>query len=424
MGSKLVPPSVEEVCEICGRTYHDYAHHLSKHPECDPDEEPCPELVECDSDDDCDVDPLAELAGTIVADALRDTVAEDLAELRFDHGNGNAEIARLKALVTKWIAERDQQTARALAPLLRPGVGHQEVAAALGERGLFDGIETDKSELRYTQSKLPYLEPSVVNVGGEKQSDHKVVGFDPFDLLARKLQHDANFRKKAVVVSDRLKTGELYRTTPDGEDVSDILEGAEARFHPELWRPATEDEKFDLRVPLGFNCDDVEVQRNPARASGAHCVLVATSHPYSCPEPVNPLSQVCNTLGVKRGKHKQCGCLMTALSLPAEERFCEENILLPILSRAEVYKKHGMARVVCGVDQSGKQHDEPNFAADMRALDVGRCVRSNFSSLLTPHSSLLTTHYSLLTTHYSLLTAHCSLLTAYRLPPAHRGDPS
>jgi hypothetical protein len=83
------------------------------------------------------------------------------------------------------------------------------------------------------------------------------------------------------------------------------------------------------------------------------------------------IRQVCNALGVKRSLHKQCGCETACLSLPAADRFREENIFLSVLSRAKVYKKHGMARVLCGVDKDGQQHDEPNFAADMRALDEG-----------------------------------------------------
>ena len=69
--------------------------------------------------------------------------------------------------------------------------------------------------------------------------------------------------------------------------------------------------------------------------------------------------------------HKQCGCQMAVLSLPAAERFRTENILLPVMSRASVYKTHGMARVLAGVDADGTQHDEPNFAHDMRMLDAG-----------------------------------------------------
>ena len=72
--------------------------------------------------------------------------------------------------------------------------------------------------------------------------------------------------------------------------------------------------------------------------------------------------------------HKQCGCQTAVLNLPACERFEEKNILLPVLARASTYKKHGMARVLCGVDADGVEHDEPNYGRDMRELDVGRWI--------------------------------------------------
>ena len=62
---------------------------------------------------------------------------------------------------------------------------------------------------------------------------------------------------------------------------------------------------------------------------------------------------------------------VACLSLPATERFRMENIMLPVLARASVYKKHGMARVTAGVDQTGKKHDEPSHARDMQELDEG-----------------------------------------------------
>jgi hypothetical protein len=85
---------------------------------------------------------------------------------------------------------------------------------------------------------------------------------------------------------------------------------------------------------------------------------------------------------VKRGLHKQCGNQLAVLSLPAGDRFREDNILLPVLSRAKVCRKHGMSRVLCGVDADGKQHDEPNFAADMRALNEGRSTSRPANALL------------------------------------------
>ena len=66
---------------------------------------------------------------------------------------------------------------------------------------------------------------------------------------------------------------------------------------------------------------------------------------------------------------------MAILSLPPAERFCQENILLPVVSRAAVYKKYGMGRVLCGVDEDGTRHpDEINYSTDMQEADQGRWI--------------------------------------------------
>ena len=51
------------------------------------------------------------------------------------------------------------------------------------------------------------------------------------------------------------------------------------------------------------------------------------------------------------------------------------NLFLSGLARSSVYKKHGMARVFCGVDQDGVQHQEPNLAEDLRRLDAGVWIK-------------------------------------------------
>ena len=85
--------------------------------------------------------------------------------------------------------------------------------------------------------------------------------------------------------------------------------------------------------------------------------------------------QTNNVLGASRGLHKECGCQLALLSLLPQERFLQENILLPMVSRACVYKKYGMGRVVSGIDEDGTRHlDEPNYAADMREADEGRWI--------------------------------------------------
>ena len=106
-------------------------------------------------------------------------------------------------------------------------------------------------------------------------------------------------------------------------------------------RPATKAEKSHLRIATILNADDIEV---------------------------------CNPLGTARGEHKECGVQVATLNLPMSVRFTEDNILLTALAKAKVYKEHGMARVLAGIDMHGVEHDEPSYAKDMRELDTGRDI--------------------------------------------------
>ena len=87
------------------------------------------------------------------------------------------------------------------------------------------------------------------------------------------------------------------------------------------------------------------------------------------------LSQIANALGTAKGEHKECGVQAATLNEPMEERFKTNSIFLVALTKAKVYKTHGLARVVNGVDQNGKMHNEPNIGKDLRALDVGKWVQ-------------------------------------------------
>lgn len=164
------------------------------------------------------------------------------------------------------------------------------------------------------------------------------MSFDLCDLVRRKLQHDTEYRKQFIAKSDEWKRGERWEQKPDGP-LQNFDDALGARFHPHLMRPATEEEADDLRGGIILNADDVEV---------------------------------CNALGTARGDHKECGVQAATLNLPANQRFVPDNILLVALAKAKVYKKHGMARVLAGVDADGEQHDEPNVARDLRTLDRGR----------------------------------------------------
>ena len=160
------------------------------------------------------------------------------------------------------------------------------------------------------------------------------------DLITRHLQNKPACRKQLIAKSDEWKRGDRWLQKPDGP-LQNFDDALGARFHPRLMRAACDEEENDLRVGIILNADDVEV---------------------------------CNPLGTARGDHKECGVQAALLNLPADTRCTEDNIMLVALAKAKVYKKHGMARILAGVDADGEQHDEPNVARDLRALDCGRMI--------------------------------------------------
>ena len=103
-------------------------------------------------------------------------------------------------------------------------------------------------------NNVPFIKPRVV----QATAKHKVVSMPLAKLFERKLQHDAEYRKKCHKKSDKWKTGNFYRTMPTGT-ISDIDEAAAMRFHPWMMKPATADEAHDFRIAYGLQVDDVEV---------------------------------------------------------------------------------------------------------------------------------------------------------------------
>jgi hypothetical protein len=83
---------------------------------------------------------------------------------------------------------------------------------------------------------------------------------------------------------------------------------------------------------------------------------------------------MCNPIGVSRGEHKECGVQGAVLNLEASQRFNHDEILMLALTKAKVYKQHGMSRVINAVDSNGVQHDEPCIGKDLKELDVGRWI--------------------------------------------------
>ena len=321
----------KSICVRCAQPYVDFSQHTRRHPECSPCVSP---VVE-------DVMPPAlqampwEFASSL--EMLMDQVAQDLMAMRYEHGFSEPDIEITKRAAERWIKGACSVAALQLmkTELLAPSTTIENLKTALSV-DIFHGLQTKAQELAAAKREVPYLEPRVVYPDGNGKGE-PIVSFDQAEIYFRRLNHDTAFRKKIVAKSDELKTGTKYQVQPDSLD--DILDGTVARWHPHIHRPATEDEKDDVRIINLEQVDDLEL---------------------------------CNTLGVARGKHKQCGVQVACLNLPAEERFKPEEIMLPVLSRASVYKKHGMTRVLAGVDkETGEQHDEPCRARDMQRLDEG-----------------------------------------------------
>jgi hypothetical protein len=317
-------------CARCGTAYVNFSQHVRQHPECDPalviKAPPVQEPLLCATVSDI----------TTSEELMQDEVARDLMDMRYKWGLSEPDIELLKPAVRRWLM--GAVTVQALQLMERGYVGPRVTLEGLKSAltvDIFDGIETKKQEMAAAKRDLPYVPPRIVHPDGDGKGE-PIVSFDMSELYFRRLRHDAVFRKKFIAKSDELKRGEKYQQLP--EELDDILDGAVARWHPHIHRPATEEEADDVRGVQLEQVDDLEL---------------------------------CNTLGVARGLHKQCGCQVASLNLPAEERFAPDNIMLPVLSRASVYKKHGMVRVLAGVDSSGKQHDEPCHTKDMEALEKG-----------------------------------------------------
>ena len=360
----------------CGTPYLTLGQHLRRSPDCKVYHD-FVQVVQHESGDEevqAVVAAEAKLARKLHSDRLQADIASDLCELRMEDGLNHQNIHRLKGVVQRWYDLAVSDAYRRLLPLLRDDVKYDDVRAALATE-LFAGIETSAKELTAAKKAVPMVEPRevVLSEGGGPRD--VVVSCSMVELLRRKLEFDADFRKAVVAKSEELKRGEHWQQQAD--DIDDVLDGVAARFHPGIHRPAGEDEAADLRIPFLGYADDVEVRARTfegashRRAPRSAAAVACATSPARLLTSRAPAPQVNNPLQPAAGKHKMMGVQAAVLALPAEKRFEQDNLLLPVMCRASVYKKYGMARVLCGVDSNGAMHSEPNFAADVRALESG-----------------------------------------------------
>ena len=243
------------MCEDCGESYKDLARH----------EATCVGVFEpCSSprpDGECPhTTPLCDIESVVASSELQEEVASDLCDLRHMRGLDEVDIKQIKQAVRGWDATANAIRAERLLPFLRDGMTPEELKAILSV-DVFDGLATSYMEFARAKQNTPFIEPRVVKLGGKDE----VISFDMASLLQRKLVYDADFRKTCESRSRVWKRGEHWQVSPQTDDILDEFDKAVgARFHAELMRPATKDEEHDLRVPLLFNCDDIEVVRIPS----------------------------------------------------------------------------------------------------------------------------------------------------------------
>ena len=289
-------------CLECGESYKYLHRHLRHRPACIP--RALVEASDTDSDDDEPTLAVAEEQTTLAASARQDQVSWDLGTLRYELGLNDAQVAKVKGCVSGWLDDVSAEAAHNLQPLLRGNVSADQVHRAL-QANVFDGLETEARERTFVRETIPYLEPRRVDLGGGDE----VVSFRVSDLLQRQMQHNAAFRKQVLATSEWWKRGEAWGKVPD-DGICGWEDGVAARFHPHVLRPATLEEAHDVRIELIKQVDDVEVCLPPLHhpCKGPHTRL----HRQGC----NCNSQVCNALGVARGKQKQCGSQLAVGNLP------------------------------------------------------------------------------------------------------------
>ena len=264
---------VASICGVCGLRFKHISQHVRQHPKCVTQLVVPPPRI--------DKEQLQELhyslAPRLAADNLQSVTLWDLGGLRLERDFDAGDVKAVKEVAGRWQEASNELAAEQLrqAGLLRPGVDAAQVARVM-RTDLFKGIRSDKCEKAARRAEQKQLQPRVTDLSGGdgRDANHIVVSISPLDMVEQRLQQCGTFRKAFLAESERLKSGESYRTPPP-EMLRGYKDGVAARYHPHLMRPATPDEALDVRGALEFNADDVEV-RCPCTVP-AHTLLSCAS---------------------------------------------------------------------------------------------------------------------------------------------------
>lgn len=200
---------------------------------------------------------------------LRLDVADDLADLRYEHFLPERAIRLCKLSAQRWADMIANTLLERLAPALRAEVPVDFLEAELnGCTRLFTGLETPRQELKQLTARVPYVKPikRVLGVSRQGSVATQDVCWDVpiIEAYVLRLQKDATFRRHHVEWNKIFKSGELYRVK--SEILTHPLTADAARFHEKLFKKATEAEANDFRGALSWYNDAFDVRACPSLA--------------------------------------------------------------------------------------------------------------------------------------------------------------
>lgn len=242
-----------DACPCCREPIKSWGQHVRRHPE-------CAEAMQQDAEVDYSQDSLQLDAERRERQAI---LADAIAELTYIRNLNTPDVECAIAMARTAIHQHSVRAAQGLAHLLRPGVTADQVLDVLidleRQSSVFEGLETEAQRDSILRQSHPFIAPRIVVCGPAKQ---KVVSCPVKDLLTRQLKYNPGLCRAVWLASEEYKKGCLHRRPADRFET--LADGSALRDHAELLRTARPDEVLDLRVPLIFYGDEIEV-RSPRR---------------------------------------------------------------------------------------------------------------------------------------------------------------
>ena len=287
---------------------------------------------------------------------VKDQVACDLAELRWEKMVSNQTVDGVKSSVKGWLQSVEASLVKDLQPCISPTAGI-DVAALLHERlGIFSDIETARLERNYYQGKLgsAYVEPvrrvlgshveSVKDSEGKVHSSKTVIDVCWDIPLIAQLQalidNDPGAWKAIQSASTRWSSP---KSAKQGL-ISDIEFGKVMLLH----------EKLGAKSGVLYNAEGEEMAKTAWQS-------------------YNDEVETCNSLGFAAGKHKILGVYTRLINFDPSDRDDLKYTFVNTVCLSSVVKRYGMTAVIGGVDVNYKDLTGAvsSLGGQMRLFDKG-----------------------------------------------------